>query len=89
MKTELGPTFRKQYKKAAPAIKTAFTERLALFLKNPHHDRLYNHALKGQWQGYRSINISGDWRAIYQQYEDGEEIIILFKAIGTHSELYK
>ncbi len=60
-----------------------------LFLKNPLHDQLRNHALKGKWQGYRSINITGDWRAVYREYKDGEETVILFKAIGTHSEIYK
>lgn len=47
--------------------------------------RLRIHPLKGSYAGYWSMNISGDFRALYLLR--GNEIII-FALIGTHSELY-
>jgi len=42
--------------------------------------------LVGELRGYRSINITGDWRAIFMEIDGGK--IIYFVAIGTHSQLY-
>lgn len=77
--------FDKQFRKAPLEIKIAFRERFELFLQNPYHSLLNNHALVGFFSNYRSINITGDWRAIYS--ETREEVI--FKLLGTHSQLYK
>ncbi|HBQ51065.1 hypothetical protein A3B42_03610 [Candidatus Daviesbacteria bacterium RIFCSPLOWO2_01_FULL_38_10] len=81
--------FDKQLKKAPLEIKIAFKQRLSLFLEDPAHPQLKNHKLTGQLSDYKSINITGDWRAIYSESEDesGEKIII-FEVLGTHSELY-
>ena len=79
--------FKKQLKKSPRQIKCAFRERLHLFIQNKHHRLLDNHELTGKWQPYKSINITGDWRAVYKEYDDGE--IIFFADIGKHSQLYK
>ncbi len=76
--------FVKQHDKANQKIQEAFKRRLEIFLKNPIDQQLNNHALTGNYRGYRSINITGDWRAIYTK--NREEII--FVALGTHSQLY-
>lgn len=82
--------FHKQLKKAPLEIKIAFRERLALFLQNPRHSLLNNHLLSGSFSGKRSINITGDWRAIYCEYKtDDEGIVVVFYLLGTHSQLYK
>lgn len=81
--------FDKQLKKAPLEIKIAFRKRFALFLKDPFHPLLRNHALTGQLSGYRSINITGDWRAIYSEHFEGIESVITFEVFGTHSQLYK
>jgi len=78
--------FQKQYKKAPLNIRSAWNERFYLFLKDPTHPFLHNHALHGSYEGKRSINITGDWRALYQQYSSNR---IIFIALGTHSQLYK
>lgn len=77
--------FDKQLRKAPLSIKIAFRERFELFLKNPFHSQLNNHALTGKYKDHRSINITGDWRAIYS--EKGN--VIIFELLGTHSQLYK
>ena len=79
------PKFKKQYKKLPPKIQTQFDERLKLFKANPADARLKVHPMKGKYAGYWSMNVSGDFRALF--YRDGDEIII-FGLIGTHSELY-
>jgi addiction module RelE/StbE family toxin len=84
MKVIFSTGFKKDYKKLSEKIKNRFESRLALFLKDKKNRILNDHALMGKYGGYRSINITGDWRVIY--WERGEEII--FVAIGTHSQLY-
>jgi addiction module RelE/StbE family toxin len=89
MKISYGKKFSKQYAKAPAQIKNSFTQKIRLFLENPYNPILNNHVLTGKLHGQRSINITGDWRAIYKEFksEDGE-IRIIFELLGTHSELY-
>lgn len=77
--------FGKAYKKSSVKIKGHFRSRLALFAKDPFHPLLNNHALHGNLAGYRSINITGDIRAIYKVIDEGT---VEFALIGSHGELY-
>lgn len=77
--------FDKQYEKLSPNIKQQFNKRLTLFVADPFSEALRNHALKGKYLGYRSIDIGGDIRAIYTTRG---EVVIIFGFIGTHSQLY-
>ncbi|EKD44023.1 MAG: hypothetical protein ACD_72C00027G0003 [uncultured bacterium] len=61
-------------------------ERLAIFIDNPKDSILKDHGLIGDYLGYRSININGDWRAIYLETDKDE---VIFEMLGTHSQLYK
>jgi addiction module RelE/StbE family toxin len=78
-------SFIKQFKSLRPSQKQRFYERLELFKKDPHNRVLRDHALKGKYVGFRSIDIEGDLRALY--YVKGD-VIIIFAFIGTHSRLY-
>ena len=60
-------------------------ERIFLFAKQPFHPLLDNHSLSGSWRGYRSINITGDWRVIYEPV--GTDTARLME-VGTHHSLY-
>ncbi|MEK7060411.1 MAG: type II toxin-antitoxin system RelE/ParE family toxin [Patescibacteria group bacterium] len=60
-------------------------ERVTLFARQPFHPLLDNHPLSGSWRGYRSINITGDWRVVYEQV--GTDIARLIE-VGTHHNLY-
>lgn len=80
--------FSKQDTKADKKIKLAFNQRLKIFFKNKSHPRLYNHPLKGKLNGYRSISITGDWRAIYSESEKKRGKIVIFEMLGTHGQLY-
>lgn len=89
MKIQFTATFCKLYKKADRKIQSSFQKRLKLFLKNPNNPQLRNHRLKGIFQNLYSINITGDWRALYIEYQEKNETIILFEFLGTHSQLYR
>lgn len=86
MDITLSKKFRKQYKKAPKNIQTATKKRLLLFKKNPDNPILNNHLLTGEYLGLRSINITGNWRALYEQINNSTIEISL---LGTHSQLYK
>jgi len=75
----------KAYENLDADIQEKVDERIQLFRKNPHHQLLQNHKLKGEWSGYHSINITGDVRAIYEPV-DGD--VMHFVAVGTQSGLY-
>lgn len=82
---KLHKNFEKQYQKLRESEKKKFKQRRDLFLKDEFHPLLNNHALQGKYQGLRSINVTGDLRAIYQKLRKVE---IIFIAIDSHSNLY-
>ena len=79
--------FEKDLKKASLKIKKAFRSRLEICLTDKFNPILNNHLLTGKFLGCRSINITGDWRAVYRELNGGE--IVYFDLLGTHSQLYK
>jgi len=78
--------FVRQIKKAPKNIRSQVVERIELFVSDPFSPILNNHALTGEYKNYRSINITGDWRAIYQVLDSNT---VIFIDLGTHSQLYK
>ena len=77
--------FKRNYKKLSPKVKGKLEERLRIFSKDEFNPILNNHALKGKWLEYRSINVTGDIRAIFKR----NTAVIIFVAIDSHSNLYK
>ena len=77
--------FDKSYKKLPANQKNYFKTQLAVFVSNRYSPELNNHGLKGKYQGYRSINIGGDLRAIFYEHSDSH---IEFITVGTHAQLY-
>lgn len=67
-------------------VKAKMVERITLFSKDPLDFVLRNHALNTPYKGSYSIDITGDYRAIYQLVDDETA---LFTHVGTHSQLYK
>ncbi len=78
--------FEKKFVKLNVALKERFKERRNLFLQDPFNPLLNNHALQGDRAGQWSINITGNWRSLYE-FQDSETII--FVDIDTHSNLYR
>ena len=77
--------FERQYKKLSKAIKNKLQERLKIFMSDEFHPILNNHPLQGKYRGYRSINVMGDFRAIYTRRS---KEIFIFVTVNTHSKLY-
>ena len=86
MTLKYSKTFAKQLEKAPQSIQDAFCERLTMFLMSPFDPKLNNHALKGKFLGCRSMNITGDWRAIFVITKEND--LLEFVLLGTHSNLY-
>lgn len=76
--------FDKNFSKLSKKIKTQAINQFEKFISDPMDESLNNHKLHGKWLKYRSINITGDIRAIYVQ----EGNITRFIDIGLHSELH-
>ncbi len=76
--------FIKQSKKLDPDMRLKLYKSIQIFINNPLHPTLRNHLLKGKYKAYRSIDITGDVRALYLQNEQ----LVIFDAVGTHSQLY-
>lgn len=75
--------FKKHYdpKKLENAIEAIFTEDHQL-LRTKYRD----HALKGNWKGYREIHVEGDWLVIYT-IDRGDLVLVLIRT-GSHDDLF-
>lgn len=85
MRIKYSRKFAKAFEKSPVEIQNAFQQRLLIFVGSPFEKLLNNHPLSGSFRGFRSINITGDWRAVFELDEDG----VIFVDMGTHSRLYK
>ena len=85
MKIEFHRNFKKQYKKSTLKVRRQFDEQLHLFIRDSFDPILNNHPLHGKYKGYRSINISGDYRALYKLRDKD---VAVFSYLSTHSDLY-
>ena len=48
-----------------------------------------DHALVGEWQGFRECHVGGDFLLIYQLEKQGKQEMVIFTRAGTHSELFE
>ena len=78
--------FKRCYKKLRVGEQKKCDERIMLFVENPFDPLLNNHALSGKWRHYRSINITGDVRALYEMIGADTAFFIL---VDIHSNLYR
>ena len=86
MQIEFHRGFKKRYRQIPSNIRLQFDERLRLFEQESYHPALNNHALSGDRLGQWSINVTGDWRAVYFFQDDAA---VVFIDIDRHSNLYK
>lgn len=77
--------FKKQYKRLTPKAKDKFADNLRIFIVDPSYAALRLHALRKKFEGYYSINVSGDLRALFTKDEE----LVTFAAIGTHTQIYR
>jgi mRNA interferase YafQ len=58
---------------------------MKLINENPLPVRNRDHALKGNFKGFRDCHIEADWLLIYKI--DGE--VVTFERTGTHSDIFR
>ena len=78
--------FLKQFDKLSVKVQRKFNERFALYRRDAQGSVLRVHKLRGRWEGCLSMNVTGDVRAVFEEKDSGR--VIVFREIGTHSELY-
>lgn len=79
----------KKFTKLSQKIQKKFYARLEIFKINQFDRLLNNHKLSGKYEGSNSINITGDYRAVFSVLNEKDQETYLFIAIGTHPELYE
>ena len=78
-------TFEKKFAKLPNKVREQFKKRKDLFVQEPYHPLLYNHNLHEPYAGCRSINVTGDYRAIFFHVSDST---VRFINIDTHHNLF-
>ena len=77
--------FKKKVSKLPRSIKISLAKKIRFFIDEPKNIILNNHQLKGKYSEYRSINITGNYRMIFEELEDNSVRLI---DIDTHPKLY-
>ena len=54
--------------------------------RQPLPEKNRDHALTGDYTGFRECHISPDWLLIYRV--DGDDLILFLSRTGTHSDLF-
>lgn len=62
MTIKYSPSFLEIFKKVDVRIRKSFKQRILIFSKNHNDLQLNNHELTKEWLGYRSIDITADYR---------------------------
>ena len=78
--------FKKSFRKRDKFVQKKIRERIRLFREDPFNTVLNNHKLHGEYGGCNSINITGNFRVVFEYLDESH---IIFLDIGTHPELYK
>jgi addiction module RelE/StbE family toxin len=87
MNIEFSSNFDRQFQNRLTAQqRQQALEAIELFIDEPFHKDLRNHALYGRWKGHRSISVGGDLRLHFKTISGNR---VLFEAIGSHDQLYK
>ena len=87
-KVDFSKKFRKEYKKA---IKQGYAKKVDSIIEKlannePLEPKHKDHALKGEYIGYRECHIEPDLLLIYKKQED--ILVLVCFRLGSHSELF-
>jgi mRNA-degrading endonuclease RelE of RelBE toxin-antitoxin system len=75
MEVKFHTTVKKKLKKLSSKLQNRFYERLELFMTDKFSKALNNHSVDHAYPNCRSINVNGDYRAIFEDH--GELIIFI------------
>ena len=89
MKVELSKTAKRQLTKVPPHIVRKFALWVDLVrVEGPDAARgtpgYRDHALKGEWHGYRAVRLSDAYRAIYIIHSDGRVETVYVEEVNEH-----
>jgi len=87
MKIEYHKNFIKQFEKLQRKEQERVLNAMKLFENEPFSEQLRNHRLKGELSQFRSVSAGGDLQLHYYEKEPNH-IVVVFVAIGSHSQLY-
>ena len=81
--------FKRDYKRAKKQGKD--TSRLLEVIEMLANDKplplkYRDHALSGNWKGYRECHITPDWLLVYRK-TDNDELLLLLARAASHSDL--
>ncbi len=85
MRIDFHRNFDQRFSKLSKRQKEQFKLRLVEFIQDRYKPELNNHGLKGKYKGYRSINVTGDIRAVFMPHDENH---VEFVHIGSHNQLY-
>ena len=88
MKVDYSKDFIGKLKRTDVRIRKSFREKIAIFQKNPNEPSLNNHQLQDPYKELKSIDITNDYRAIYEEMTIREVAVAYFVILGTHEQLY-
>jgi mRNA interferase YafQ len=81
--------FKKQYKTSEKQGKDIdLADKLIIMLANdePLPAKYKDHALYGNWRGFRECHITPDWLLVYKK-TDKDELLLTLTRIASHSNL--
>ena len=85
METFRHKQFVKQMKKLPRPLRAQVMGRVQIHSNEPSNALLSDHKLNPPWDGYRSINITGDYRLIYKKLASD---VYFLRTVGTHHQLF-
>ena len=80
--------FQKNYKKLDTYIQSKVKTSIEIFRDDPWDQKLRNHPLQGDYIGYRSIDVTWDFRIVFEELALGSYALVELIDVGTHSQLY-
>jgi len=66
----------------------ALLEQVVIMLANDESlpENYCDHALLGDWKGYRECHVTPDWLLVYRKTDEGE-LVLLLARVASHSDL--
>ena len=87
---EFTPSFKRDYKRMMKKHydETEFRKVINLLVKQEQEvlrTKYKDHALQGNWKGFRELHIQSDWLLIYKI--DGKKLILTLVRTGSHDKI--
>ncbi|EGP4892466.1 type II toxin-antitoxin system YafQ family toxin [Enterococcus faecium] len=87
---EFTPSFKRDYKRMMKKHydETKFRKVINLLVKQEQEvlrTKYKDHALQGNWKGFRELHIQPDWLLIYKI--DGKKLILTLVRTGSHNKI--